>query len=246
MTSRYLTLAVLMSAVAAYPVRAEETAGAPTRKWKNAAELSVVSANGNSKANTNSAKNTFTYNWSDVTGLELLAGALGTKSNGTVTAEQYNASEKVTWKLVGSNYVYEKFGWESNRFAGVRHRYDGNVGLGRLLMDLPKHKWSAELGGGYVAEELINAPHNDYASGRAYSKYAWKLSETAEFSQDGEYLHSFDDSKAYRLKTETALIASMTTHLSLKTSFVWKRNAVPPAGTIKDDTLTSVALIINF
>jgi putative salt-induced outer membrane protein YdiY len=240
---RFALFLVFPLALAARPVRADDP---PEKKWKEAAELSLVTANGNSKATTTSVKSRYEYAWSKLTLLELIGEALGASNANSVTAENYKANEKVTWKLVGKNYLYEKFGWDRDRFAGIQNRWDSSVGLGRLMIDLPHDKLTTELGGGYINEERKHAPRNDFASGRAYAKYLHQLSETANFTQDAEYIHNFDNRKAYRLNTETALIASMTTHLSLKASFQWKRNAVPPPGAVKDDTLTSVALIVNY
>ncbi len=242
MKSHHVLLAIPVVLFGAGFSRSEEAA----KKWKDAAEVSVVSSNGNSKTNTTSVKNTYTYNWSKETSLELIGQGLGSSSGDTVTAENYLASEKGTVKIIEKTYAYEKFTWNKDRFAGIQNRYDGSVGLGRLLLDLTKDKLNAELGGGYVNEELTSAPRNDYASGRAYAKYEHLFSETAKFTQDGEYLHNFKNSKGYRLATESAVIASITTHLSLKTSFQWKRNALPPPGNDKDDTLTSAALVINY
>jgi putative salt-induced outer membrane protein YdiY len=118
--------------------------------------------------------------------------------------------------------------------------------LGRVLLELPKDTLSTEIGPGYVNEERIDAPRNEFVSGRAYAKYVHTLSKTASFSQDCEYLHHFSDSDDYRLNTETAIIASLTEHLSLKASYVWHRVGLPPPNTGKDDTLTSVALIVNY
>src|ERR1051325_9930356 len=83
---------------------------APLKRWKDSAEVSVVSTNGNSKATTTSAKNTFNYDWNKA-GLELVAGGLGSRSGEGVTAEQYNASEKVTVPITPDkkNYLFEKF-----------------------------------------------------------------------------------------------------------------------------------------
>jgi len=232
--------AVLMPLIAA----ADEP---PAKPWKDAGEFSLLSTNGNSKATSTAAKNTFNYKWPKAA-LELIAGGMGSSSGNTVTAEQYNASEKVTYPLdlAQKNYVYEKFGWDRNRFAGYRNRWDGSVGYGRQLLDLPSDKLISEVGAGYINEERINAPHNDFLSGRLYGKYTHILSKTAQFSQDAEYLHDFSDSRDYRLNTETALIASLSTHLSLKASYKWNRVGKPPPGIGKDDTTTSVALIVNY
>jgi putative salt-induced outer membrane protein YdiY len=220
---------------------------ASAKPWKNTGEVSVVSSNGNSKATSTSAKDTFNYKWSKAA-LELIAGGLGSSSGNKVTAEQYNASEKVLYPFTDSqkNYVFEKFGWDKNQFAGYRNRWDGNVGYGREIFNISSNTLTSEIGGGYINEERIDAPRNDFASGRAYAKYVRILSATAQFSQDAEYLHDWSDSKDYRLNTETAIIASLTTHLSLKASYKWNRVGKPPAGIGKDDTTTMVALIINY
>lgn len=225
-------------------LRAEEPL--PGKKWRDTAEVSLVTTNGNSKATTTSIKNLFGYEWSKETTLELLGSGMGSSNRNQVTAERYEASEKVTWKLVGKNYVYERFGWDKDRFAGIRNRWDSSVGLGRLLLDLPNDQLKSELGGGYINEERTTAPRNDFGSGRAYAKYTHLLSKTSQFTQDAEYLHNFKNSKGYRLNTETALVASLSTHLSLKTSFQWKRNGQPPPGAVRDDTFTSAALVANY
>ena len=225
-------------------LRAED---APAKPWKDSGEFSVVSTNGNSKSTTMSTKNTFNYDWSKA-GLELVAGGLGSQSRGQTTAEQYNASEKVSVPLTANkrNYVFEKFGWDSNRFAGYRHRYDASGGYGREIFQISSSTLISELGAGYINEERISSPRNDFASGRAYAKYTQILSATAHFSQDAEYLHNFDDYKNYRLNMESAIVASISTHMALKASFKWNRVGKPPVGFGKDDTTTSVALVVNY
>ena len=205
-----------------------------------------MTTNGNSKGTSTSVKNLFNYHWSDVTSLELTAGEFSAKNAGQITAENYNAGEKVTLKALGRNYAFERFGWDKDRFAGIQNRYDASAGMGRLLLELPKDKLNFELSGGYVDQELIDAPHRNFASGHAYAKYEHTLSATSKFTQDGDYLHNFKNSKGYRFNTETALIAAVSVHLSLKASFTWKRNGQPPEGIVRDDTITSMALMVNY
>jgi putative salt-induced outer membrane protein len=235
-------LAVIAALGAALPLRA----GEPPAKWTDQGEASLASTNGNSQGTTTSVKDLYTYHWSEVTDLELAGGAFGANSHREVTAENYNASEKLSKKLVGKDYAFERFGWDKDRFAGIADRYDGSAGVGRLLLDFPKDKLNFELGGGYVGEQLTDAPHQDYGSGRSYFKYEHDISSTSKFTQAAEYLHDFSYEKAYRINTETAVIAALSTHLSLKASFVWKRNGQPPPGFVKDDTITLVSLVVNY
>src|SRR5687768_7378328 len=109
-----LALALLPAAAAAQE---------PAKKWKDTGELSFTNANGNTKTTNLGLNNTFTWQGTRA-GLELIGGALGARSNGQVTAEQYNASEKVTWKWTDRDYVYERIGWDKNRFAGIDSRLD--------------------------------------------------------------------------------------------------------------------------
>ncbi len=216
-----------------------------TRAWKDTGEFSIVSANGNSRTTTTSAKDTFDYNWTKSL-LELDASGLGSSSGNQVTSEQYSAGEKVRRTLVGENFALEQFRWDKNRFAGIQSQYSATGGLGRTLFTFPSDKLTSEMGGGYTFETHTDATRDNFPSGRVYAKYVHTLSPTASFSQDAEYLHNFNNRKDYRLNTETAVVASLTVHLSLKASYTWKRAAEPPVGFGKDDTITAVALLVNY
>ncbi len=217
----------------------------PEKKWKNSTEASFVNTNGNSKTTNTSIKNTFGYQWSK-TALEIIGGGLGASSGDGTTAEQYFGNEKFTYNLTERNYLYEKIGWDKNRFAGIENRWDGSAGVGRNLIMAPKDTLKGEIGAGYITEERTDAPRNEFVSGRAYTKYIHKISTTSEVSQDVEYLHNFEDSEDYRLNTETALTAAVSTHVSLKTSFIWNRVAKPAPGIGQDDTKVFAGLLVSY
>ncbi len=233
-------LCFVLIASAAAAASAQET-----KKWKDAAELSYVQTSGNSKTSTLSAKNTYNYDW-EKAALELTAGGLGTESRNVVTAEQYNASEKVSLKLSGKNYAFEKTAWNKDRFAGIKDRWDFSLGLGRNLLDTADDKLSVEAGGGYIFEDRLRSGNQSFGTYRGYAKYARTLSATAYASQDLEYLGNLKDSDGYRMNAETALVTSISTHFSLKASYLWKYVNSPSNGYKKTDTTTSVAIIVNY
>ena len=217
------------------------------KPWKDAAELSYVQTAGNSKTSTLSAKNLFNYDWAR-SALEVGAGGLGTESRGTVTAEQYNAYQKMSLKLEGKNYAFERTGWDKNRFAGIQDRWDVALGVGRHLLDSAGDKLFAEAGGGYIWEDRLPGAGGNQSFGtyRGYAKYLRTLSPTASASQDLEYLGNLKDSRGYRMNAETALVASISTHFSLKASHVWKFSNLPAEGFKKADELNSMAVIVNY
>ncbi|MFI5347278.1 MAG: YdiY family protein [Elusimicrobiota bacterium] len=234
-----LTLAVL----AAAPALAED---APARKWKDAAEASFVNTNGNSRTQTTSAKDSYSYDFDARTRLELEGGGLGSKSQGQVTAEQYYAGEKSQTKYDEHDYVFEKYRWDKNRFAGIANRQEFSLGLGRELWKNAANLLTGELAPGYLNEERIGDKRRSNATARVYSKYLHDFTPTSKFSQDVEYLQSLADKRDSRINTETALTTALSAHFSVKTSFLWKRSNQPPAGTRKDDEITAFALIANF
>jgi putative salt-induced outer membrane protein len=215
------------------------------KNWKDSAELSYVQTSGNSKTSTVAAKNLYNKDWGK-TALELTAGGLGTKSRNTVTAEQYNAAEKVSFKLTGKNYAFEKLGWNKDRFAGFKDRWDLGLGVGRHLLNTPDDNLFAEAGGGYIWEDRLLSKNQSFGTYRGYAKYIRTLSASANASQDLEYLGNLKDTKGYRMNAETALVTSISTHFSLKASYLWKYVNAPSAGFKKTDTMTSVAIIVNY
>lgn len=241
MKLKIITASILLAAVSV--VVAED---APKKPWKNQTELSAVSANGNTKSQSGSAKNVFTYEWSSKTTLELMGSAMGASSKGQTIAEKYSASEKLSQKLSDRNYAYQKFAWDKDRFAGIRNRYDNGLGLGRELIKSDVNLLIAETGVGYIQESRINDNDEDFATGRAYSKYVRTLSATSNFSQDAEYIHNFENRRDYRVNTETAITAAINTAMSLKVSYVWKHVGEPPAGFSRNDTITTVALVATY
>jgi putative salt-induced outer membrane protein len=231
------TLSLLVLAL-----RAED---APTKNWENEARFSFLSARGNSQSRTLGAGEK--YNWAKAkNAVELWGNALNVESDNERTSEQYNAGEKLSRNFTKRNYVFERGFWESDRFAGYRHRYDISLGFGRLLVKSKLNELFTELGGGYVNEQRVSDPRNDFGSGRGYAKYIRHFSESSKFSQDGEYIHNFDRPNGYRVNSETALTAGFSNYLALKLSYTWKHVHEPPEGFKRDDSTTLVSLLINY
>lgn len=238
--SAVLLTAVLLTAVSA---SAEDSSA---KKWKDSAEVSIVSTNGNSKTQTTSAKNNFSYQFDAPTSLDVEGGGLGAKSEGKVTAEQYFASEKVIRKVDDRNYVFEKYRWDRNRFAGVAHRHDFSAGVGRELWKTPEDLLIGEASPGYMNEERFNEKRKSYASVRGYAKYTHDFTASTKFGQDLEWIQSLKDKRDGRINTETSLTAALSTAFSVKNSFIWRHDSRPPTGTRKDDTILAVALLASF
>lgn len=235
-----------LAAAIAFSVCALCAPHAAAKDWKDSAEFSVISANGNTKTQTISGKNTFTYDFTDKTNAAVEAGGHGARNEGKVVAEQYFASEKVIHKFTDLDYVFERYRWDRDFFAGFKHRHSFSAGVGRELWKTDKDLLIGEAAPGYFNEERIGDNTRTFASARFYAKYTRELSETAKFTQDAEYTQSLQNSDDSWINTETALTAAINSVFSVKNSFLWKHVSRPAPGKRKDDTVVSVALIASF
>jgi putative salt-induced outer membrane protein YdiY len=251
---RRLALAVFAAPILVSAARADDAAPAvstaaapaPVKKWKDSAEGSFVNTNGNSKTSTTAGKDNFSYDFTKRDRLEIEGGGLGARSQSQVTAEQYYAGEKTQRRFDDADYLFEKYRWDKNRFAGVVSRQEFSLGVGRPLWKTKTNLLTFEAAPGYLNEVRTGSSRISAATSRAYSKYAHDFTATSKFSQDIEYIQNLDDKRDSRINTETDLVTELSTHFAVKTSFNWKRSTRPPPGFAKDDEITSFALIANF
>jgi putative salt-induced outer membrane protein YdiY len=239
-------LAPLLAAVLLAAARPASAADAPKKAWTESAEASLVTTNGNTHTSTLSLRDRFGRSFGPKTSLDLDGGALRTKTDGALTAERFDASEKVARKWSDRDYGFEKYRWDRDRFAGIRHRHEFSVGAGREFWKTDKDLLTAEGGPSYVIEERIGERRRSFAASRLFASYGHDFSATVKFRQTAEWVASLKDKRDYRLATETGLTSALSTVFSVKTAFQWKHSGQPPPNAVKDDTTLSVALIASF
>ena len=76
--------------------------------------------------------------------------------------------------------------------------------------------------------------------------YKWRISPTAEFSDDVRYTGTFAEADDWRLANVASLTTRITTVFSLKLSNIVRYAHLPVEGFEDTDTTTSVALVAKF
>jgi len=175
------------------------------------------------------------------------------KSEGVQNANSQVARIRGDYPLVGWLSVYGLAGYERNRFAGIDHRLDEGVGLAANLMREEKNEMDLEAGVGLVQQRLQPDPDVDitvkdnFASGRAAWRFKHLFTKTAWFQQTLEFLPNLEHSTDYRINSETALVAALSTHLGLKASYLIKYNNAPPSGDLaRTDRFLTTSLQITY
>jgi len=233
-----------------YAQEAKKDAAKATKKdapdviWKSSVGLSLVTVSGNAKTETLSISGDTTRKGGG-NKLEVNLGTVYGKNDGEKTAEYWYGKAKYDDKFTKKAYFFGQFNSQGNKLSGYDYRLSAYPGVGYHFLE-NRHNLIGEVGPGYLYEKRINAEDLSFVSGRAYTKYLWKITKTSEFSQDVEYLHDFDMPDGYRVNTKTSLTAKISDLISLKLGMTVQYVNSPPVGNKNTDVFTSTSLVFTF
>lgn len=217
------------------------------KKWEDEAELSLVETGGNTEVISLSANNTLQYTFDENFKGAWELSALYGKSDGVKNAESYSTEVRLNYLFTDQLYAAGIGGWLKDEFAGIEAKYYIGPALGYRLFTGPRHFLLGEAGLNYVTEKYTDNTDGEFIEGRAFGKYEYAFSKKNKFSQSLEYLHNSDDSEAYKVNSQTALISALSDYLSLKAIYEIKYVNKPIPQTLNDtDTVLSLALVANF
>jgi putative salt-induced outer membrane protein len=217
------------------------------KKWEDEAELSLVDTGGNTDLMSVSGSNTLQYAFDENFKGAWELSALYGESDGVKNAESYSTEARLDYLFTDQLYAAGIAGWLKDEFAGIEAKYYLGPAVGYRLFTGPKHFLLGEAGLNYVTEKYIDNTDEQFIEGRVFGKYEYAFSKKNKFSQSLEFLYNSDDSEAYKVNSETALISALSDYLSLKASYEIKYANKPTPQTLDDtDTVLSVALVVNF
>lgn len=141
---------------------------------------------------------------------------------------------------------FGEYAYFRDTFAGVAHRNSLVGGISCKLVDLPRHVFFTDAGLGYMDEQRVAGDDVSSATWSLGAGYAWKISETAEFTEDVRMTGLFADADDWRILQAAAITARLTQLFSLKVSNTIRYAHAPVPGFKDTDTTTSVALVAKF
>jgi len=142
--------------------------------------------------------------------------------------------------------AFGEYAYFRDTFAGVAHRNSLVGGVSYKIVDLPKHVFFTDAGLGYMNEQRLAGDDVSSATWSLGAGYRWKISETAEFTEDFRMTGLFTDASDWRVLQAAAITARLTQLFSLKVSNTIRYAHAPVPGFKTTDTSTSVALVAKF
>jgi len=210
--------------------------------WSNNVELGAVKTNGNTQTLTLNSAAKLAHNGKRLRDT-IKASANNSSDRNATTAEKYAVSLQEDWKITERDYLFVRYGFESDRFAGFSRRFSETIGYGRDLVKTDQFSWNLELGGGLRQIQFTDQSRKNEAIARAASALSWEISESAKLTQE----FSTEGGKSgWASKSVTGLQHTLNSHLSSKIAMKLDHNSKVAAGTKKMDVETAITLVVNF
>lgn len=257
MTKTALTLALLLAAApfGVRPAMAQDDAP----KSQFTGNIGYVSTGGNTSVSTLNIGDRFVIQTPDkgVVFTQTLNLVYG-KADGEKNAENYRAGLRLDYSLGGSVYLFALTGWDRNVFGGIARRFEETVGVAYRAVELPSDELTLEFGLSLFQQRNVvssNGFDDNYAAGRAGVAYRHTFNKTTFVSQDLEFIPNFETGSDWRLNSETAIVAPISTSIGLKVGYVVRYDnlpgLLPPPNTAlarleKTDRFFTAGLTISF
>lgn len=197
------------------------------------ADLGFVNASGNSKVTTFNVGDKFIAQTRDKRLVFTQTfGAVYGRTDGEKSAENYRGQLRLEHHLTDGLFLFGLSGWERNVFAGFSRRFEETIGLTLKVVDQPNDQLGLEGGlslfqqRNTVADDL-GSFDNNYKAGRVAASYKHVFTKTTFLTQNVEFIPNFDVSAGWRLNTESALVAPISTAIGLKLSYVIRYDHLP-------------------
>jgi putative salt-induced outer membrane protein YdiY len=225
--------------------------------WTGKAELGIVSTTGNTEASSSNGKINLVYEadkWRQEFRLEAYQAEseITDSSNQKVmqqTADRTYFLSKSDYKYTEKSYAYALVDYADENFTDKDYIANFSLGYGRTILKGDIHNLHGEIGYGlrrYQPKESVVAEEDEVV--RIAGKYSWKVSKTANFSQEltGELGKEFDVYKSISALTVN-INSSMALSVGYEVLHTTKLDAASiAAGIEKTDTKTTVNLVYNF
>jgi putative salt-induced outer membrane protein YdiY len=208
-------------------------------------DLGFVSTSGNTEVTTFNLGEKLAYTTGRWT-LSQMAGAIYGETDGSSTAEQYDAGLRADYALGAHFTAFAGATWYRNTFAGIRSRFVEGAGLGWKAIQASRDSLRVEGALTSNQETSLARVTNTFGATRAALAYKHLFGEATTFTEMVEYVGNVEDADDYRFYSETALTAPISRQVALKAAYVIRFDNRPEPGFKDTDRVFTTGLQIAF
>jgi putative salt-induced outer membrane protein len=212
---------------------------------KTTIDLGFVDASGNANVTTFNFGEKMSYTtgrWS----FSQLAAVIYGESDGSSTAEQYDAGVRAEYALGPHFLAFAGASWYRNTFAGIRARFVEGAGLGWKALQATRDSLRVEAAITSNQETNLAQAQNTFAASRGALAYKHMFGALTAFTQALELVTNLEDTDDQRVYSESALTAPISKQIALKASYVIRFDNQPEPGFQDTDRTFTTGLQIVF
>jgi len=173
-------------------------------------------------------------------------GSVYASQNGDQTSNLLFANWRSDWSFHPRLALFGYTGFDRNTFAGISRRFEEALGLSAKLVSLPRDSWTLEAGLAANQQRAVDETTISFASVRSATAYRHDFTKAAYFLQSVEFLPNLKTSDDYRINTESALVAPLSTHVAIKLGYVVRFDNLPEPGRSRNDRILTSGLQFNW
>ena len=168
------------------------------------------------------------------------------ETNNKQSANQLRIAVRADWAFQPRLSLFAGVAYERNTFAGFDSRTDEIAGLAWKAIVAPNDAMSLDAGGVLTQESDVDGTTHNDPSARFALNYKHAFTKAAYFQQLAEYIPNLNTSGAYRVNTESALVAPLSVHIGVKVGYVVRYNSAPPAKFGTTDRVLTTGVQVSY
>jgi putative salt-induced outer membrane protein len=233
--------ALAAGALFAFPLFAQ----APAAKTAVTADLGVVSASGNTRLRTMNIGDKIVHTTGRWAFSQIAAYVYGETADIT-SANQLRGLLRADYSIENRLSAFAGGSYERNRFAGFTRRTDEILGLSWKALTEPFDSLALDGGGVLTQEGDVDGVSKSFPAARFAGNYKHAFTKTSYFQQLAEYLPNLQTHGEYRVNTESAVVAPLSSHMGIKFGYVVRFNSAPPPTFGKTDRILTSGIQVSF
>ena len=204
-------------------------------------DVGLVNASGNSDFTSANFGEKATWQngaWSAAQNAKIIYG----ETDGARTTESYDADLRFERSLSPRLGVYAFVAYQRDPFAGLASRWSGGPGLAAGLLQAPRDTLGLEAALTQQSERTTAPLERSFAATRTAALFKHVFTSKASFTQSLEWIANLETSDDYRLNSESALIAPLSSKIGLRVSYLIRFDNQPEPTFQKTDKILTTGI----
>ncbi len=218
---------IALTCVCAVSTAVAQKPSAKRTNWQ--ADLGYVSATGNTDVTTMSVGNRITHNRGTWTYSQNGAYIYG-RTKGKESANQLRLGLRADASFNGAVGAFVAVAYERNVYAGFNSRYDELLGIQWRAIREKQDSLTVDGGGVLTQQENTLGQRVQLPAARTAVNYKHLFNGRASVQHLAEVIPDVKSGGHFRLNSETAMVAPLSEHMSLKVRYATRFNSAPPTG----------------